>query len=469
MRKTVLLICLFCCVSIQSQTDYSDNWEDFFSYTNVKDFIKVDDVIYAAADNAVFTYNIQTQETQKLSSVKGLSGETTSAIHYNKTYDRLVIGYENGLVEVVDSDGTITISADIVNFSQTGSKRINHIFEHEDKLYLSTPFAIVVYDIERVEFGDTFFIGQNSSEVVVNQTTVLDNTIYAATDNGIFTADITNPNLIDFNFWQQSIATSSFSKITIFENEIYTTSNTSLFKFENGFLTLTRDFSEEIKGIKSSLTTLSVTLDTSAFIFDTSLNQVAEVNQTADFNFNLNNTFSENNIVYLGTTQFGILSTSLNNLTTFTEIHPDGPLDNSPFSIAVQNGNLWVVYGGYNDAYSPNRAEKGFSHFMNNEWINKRFDPNFPVIDLNHITINPEDDQHVYISSMGSTRDVNSVSTGGLLEIKNDEIDVVLIDCPPNFNIVTKNAIVASDAILIPAKPDYLSTLGIDYLQRSLN
>ena len=46
--------------------------------------------------------------------------------------------------------------------------------------------------------------------------------------------------------------------------------------------------------------------------------------------------------------------------------------------------------------------------------------------------------------------------------------DYVLIDCPPNFNIVTKNAIVASDQILIPAKPDYLSTLGIDFLLRSL-
>ncbi len=49
-----------------------------------------------------------------------------------------------------------------------------------------------------------------------------------------------------------------------------------------------------------------------------------------------------------------------------------------------------------------------------------------------------------------------------------DEYDIVLIDCPPNFNIVTKNAIVASEHILIPAKPDYLSTLGIDYLQRSV-
>ena len=47
--------------------------------------------------------------------------------------------------------------------------------------------------------------------------------------------------------------------------------------------------------------------------------------------------------------------------------------------------------------------------------------------------------------------------------------DVVLIDCPPNFNIVTKTAIVASEHVLIPAKADYLSTLGIDYLRRSLH
>ncbi|MEU4773058.1 AAA family ATPase [Micromonospora sp. NPDC023644] len=42
--------------------------------------------------------------------------------------------------------------------------------------------------------------------------------------------------------------------------------------------------------------------------------------------------------------------------------------------------------------------------------------------------------------------------------------DMVLIDCPPNFNVVTQSAIIASDHLLIPAKADYLSTLGIDYL-----
>ncbi|MEJ6486005.1 AAA family ATPase [Nostoc punctiforme UO1] len=58
----------------------------------------------------------------------------------------------------------------------------------------------------------------------------------------------------------------------------------------------------------------------------------------------------------------------------------------------------------------------------------------------------------------------------GLKKLESDSLyDFVLIDCPPNFNIVTKNSIVASDYILIPAKPDYLSTLGIDYLCRNVD
>lgn len=57
----------------------------------------------------------------------------------------------------------------------------------------------------------------------------------------------------------------------------------------------------------------------------------------------------------------------------------------------------------------------------------------------------------------------------GLKVFSEDEYDLLLIDCPPNFNIVTKTAIIASDYILVPARPDYLSTLGIDFLIASLN
>ena len=44
------------------------------------------------------------------------------------------------------------------------------------------------------------------------------------------------------------------------------------------------------------------------------------------------------------------------------------------------------------------------------------------------------------------------------------EYDVVLIDCAPNFGLIAKSAVAASDMLLIPTKPDYLSTNGIDSL-----
>jgi chromosome partitioning protein len=50
-----------------------------------------------------------------------------------------------------------------------------------------------------------------------------------------------------------------------------------------------------------------------------------------------------------------------------------------------------------------------------------------------------------------------------------DEYDVILIDCAPNFTMVTRTGIVASEHILVPARPDYLSTLGMDYLRRKLS
>ncbi len=61
---------------------------------------------------------------------------------------------------------------------------------------------------------------------------------------------------------------------------------------------------------------------------------------------------------------------------------------------------------------------------------------------------------------------VHSRLRQGLESLKDGDYDYVLIDCPPNFNIVTKTAIAASDHLLVPTKPDYLSTLGIEQLTK---
>jgi ligand-binding sensor domain-containing protein len=399
--KKITQILLFLFLSFGwSQVDYSDSWEDYFSYNNVKDFVKTDDNIYAIVDNAIFKYTISTDEVIKISSVNGLSGETTSSIFYSKNFDKIVIGYENGLLEIIDNKGNITIAKDIVNFNYSGNKKINNITQFENNLYLSTSFAIIVYNLESLEFGDTYFIGNQSSELTINEIKIYQNTIFAATENGIYTADVLNQNLIDFNNWNQ-IVPGNFSTIEVLNNSIYATENSNLFKIENSSKTLVKTYPNSISKIKSSEDFLTIATQRNVYINNSNDEEIYSYTTTIanQYYFTLNVAYFETNILYLGTQEFGILKLTNLNSPLFQEIHPDGPVSNLPFSIAVKDNNLWVVYGGYSSAYAPLGKKYGFSHFNGENWINTPYNSEFGVRDLVHITFDPLVENKVYLSS----------------------------------------------------------------------
>ena len=96
--------------------------------------------------------------------------------------------------------------------------------------------------------------------------------------------------------------------------------------------------------------------------------------------------YATGNRSYLGTTSFGILQQGFSE-TNYTEIRPKGPTSNQVFSIAAKNKQLWVVYGGYDGAFTPLGKRLGYSHFNGSAlesgtWINRDYDENFPARDL---------------------------------------------------------------------------------------
>lgn len=420
MKNCIVFIFAFFSLNLFSQTDFSTDWEDFFSYNNVKEIIIEDDLAFALTDNAFFTYNTASKEVVKFSSVQGLSGEATSTFFYSKQYKRLVIGYESGLLEIIDEDGTIKVAADIKNFNQAGSKSINAIAGNGKTLYLATPFAIVEYDVENLEFGDTFFIGNGSSEVAVNDIALNNNKIYAATVNGIFEADATNNTLIDFNNWTQNFSNLSFSKIQIFNNKAYASNGRNLFEVNGSNRTLVKSFNASIKDIKASGSTIFVTAD-KGFLLNTSFVETYSTPTLPSFNYSLSSFLVKNNIAYLATEEFGILKGTLNNV-NYEEIHPEGPLSNDIFAIDVHKKNLWVVYGGFDNTFAPLGFRKGFSHFTGETWLNYPNTLQNPLPDLVHVTIDKSKENSVFISAMGSTTDINSRLTGGLVHVENDVI-----------------------------------------------
>lgn len=412
MKKIIQIFILVFINTVIAQIDYSNSWEDFYSYNNVKDFIKVDTKIYAIVDNAIFTFNTSTGDIAKISSVNGLSGETTTSLYYSKAFDKVIIGYETGLLEIVDNNNTITIAKDIVNFNYSGSKQINDITEYNNKLYLATSFAVIEYDIENLEFGDTFFIGNQSSELAINQLKVYENTIYAATEDGVFTASVDNPNLIDFNNWTPHFS-GNFSAVEVFNNKVYVSSNRTLYTIENNVLVVQKGYPATIRNLKSSKENLTINTQRGVYVND--INNAEIINyktSTTDlYYYDLNTAFFEENTLFLGTSEFGILKSNLQNISNFEEIHPEGPVSNLPFSINVNNNNLWVVYGGYTSSYRPLGKRFGYSHYNGVNWLNTPYSET-NVRDLVHITFDPNNNNKVYLSSWG----------GGMLVVEEDVV-----------------------------------------------
>ncbi|MCK4561605.1 MAG: T9SS type A sorting domain-containing protein, partial [Flavobacteriaceae bacterium] len=172
---------------------------------------------------------------------------------------------------------------------------------------------------------------------------------------------------------------------------------------------------ESIINLNASAELLTITTNTKAYVLNNTLSQIYEAIPTATHDFKLNNAFTEGQNVYLATTTFGILQKIFTDL-DYQEIHPNGPTSNQVFSITAQNNNLWVVYGGYNGAYGPLGKRLGYSHYNgileeDKQWSNVLYDSNFPARDLVNITIDPSEENKVYISSWSN----------GMLVVENDE------------------------------------------------
>jgi chromosome partitioning protein len=63
-----------------------------------------------------------------------------------------------------------------------------------------------------------------------------------------------------------------------------------------------------------------------------------------------------------------------------------------------------------------------------------------------------------YLRVFGRLRDA-------LAQIPSGDYELVLIDCPPSFGMLTRSAIVASQFVVIPARPDELSTVAIEHFK----
>jgi cellulose biosynthesis protein BcsQ len=56
-----------------------------------------------------------------------------------------------------------------------------------------------------------------------------------------------------------------------------------------------------------------------------------------------------------------------------------------------------------------------------------------------------------------------------ILKPVRDEYDFILLDCAPGYNLMTRSALASSDFYILPARPEPLSVVGIQLLERRIS
>jgi ligand-binding sensor domain-containing protein len=408
MKKALLFILLAC--NITAAQDFTDSWEGLFSFTTIVDVEESSTAVYAASENAVFIYDLSSRSFTTLTTVNGLSGDEISQIHYSVDKSVLIIGYQNGLLQIVDQDGEVN---DVVAIKDKqsispGDKKINEFIESGDLIYIATDFGIAIYNLERLEFDDTYFIGDNGVQVPVASIEIFDGFLYAATldaNSGMRRAPIADPFLIDFMNWNQ-INIDVWTEVLTFDNKLFAVTagrflaelNTTSGTFAGTGIRLPR----AIIDAHATSDLITFTSREAIYIYDTTLNQIYLIDAIDGTFYNYTAGIVRDTILYAGTEEAGMIRINIQDQTDFEFIVADGPSRNAAFSISSSPNELWVAYGNHDQLYNPFPLERlGVSHLVIDEgWTNYKPIDVLNIASISSITINPDNTSEVYLNSM---------------------------------------------------------------------
>lgn len=427
--------------------DFSSLWQGYFSYFEVRDVTKGNDKIFAASENAIFSYDIFSNEIKTITTINGLSGESISTITYSEAFNLLIVGYETGLIEIVfDEDSEILSVVDILEKETISPalKKINHFHEDAGLVYISTDYGISVYNLNQLEFGDTYFIGNGGSQIIINQTTTVNGSIYAAcgSNSGIRKASLTNPNLIDFQQWS-TIANGEFAYIQTVGSQLYTVqSNNTIHEIVSDNLNAVFTYPLLPEDVRSVDDNLVVTLLEDVFVYTADFVQVQNASTNETFDTNFTSATIVENAIYIGTQDTGVLKTIEGLPNEYDIILPQGPTSNRAFKIQAGDNVLWVTYGDYTVSFNPSPVrQRGISVLREEEWTNIPFDSLLTARNLSEIAINPFNPNQVFISSFqDGILEMNGNDAVVLLNQENSGLESLILPNAPNFVSIRQTA-----------------------------
>lgn len=428
MRKvfsTLIFIQVFF-MSVFAQNIGIYEWRDHLPYNKGLAIAEVGNEIYCATPFSLFMFDKAYNSLGRLNKVKGLSDVGINAIEYHDGLKTLVVAYSNTNLDLV-IDGTIVNLSDIKRKPILGNKTINRITIIDKYAYLSCGFGIVVVDISKREIKDTYYIGPEGELINVLDITSDGNNLYAATENGIYKAEISNPFLSFYGSWTKltglPLPNAKYNAIRFFGGRLIANQANPLYNDDALYISGTNlntwerfdpTQSSNCYALNVSQSKLIISYEGLVDIRNNDYSRQYLVYLPSQLSVNPSNAIidSKTSEVWIADRKRGLMKVS-NQGWTGQEFAPNGPYSANVYYMDMKGQNLWVAAGGRNATWLNLWMKDGIYSYVDNKWtsFNRTNHPAFDtIVDIVCTAVDPTDNNKVYAGAWGA----------GLLEFNNN-------------------------------------------------
>jgi hypothetical protein len=433
MRLAGFLLALFLFSDLIAQIPAIGQWRDHLPYSSSNDVVHAGTKVYCSNTAAVFYVDLEDNSLNKLSKVNGLAETGINVMGFDPSTSILVIGYNSGNVDLIHTQSNeITNLSDIKRSNIVGDKSIYGVYCVNGKSYLSTGFGIVQLDLTRKEVKETYYLAAGGASVKVNGITIMSDTIFAATEKGIFRAWANHPFLADYNNWTQDLAFPStvvnkdFSNIADFNGQVFAVYDSPLFERDttyryspgSGWTEFVFPAGRDVQGISVTADRIIFAMNYNVFAFDLTLAPVMNIFAYVNGGPQPAHAVFGNNYYWIADKAKGLVRAI--DPWSNTSIYPGGPYSTGAWQIAVSEGDLWIAPGTVFGSAWLNSYNGDLVSGRNDEtWYTKENITNTSglgidsLFDIVTIAIDPNNENHVYAGSM---------SFDGVIEILDNQI-----------------------------------------------
>lgn len=212
--KRFLLAAAWLCAGLWAAAQTVGEWKVYPSYWQATRNILADDRVYSLCDGNLLIYYPEDDEVQTLDCMNGLNGVHIACMAYSEEAARLVLVYDDGGIDLLSNDGTVTYLPDLRDKAMAG-KEMHSVSVYGQMAYLCTGFGMVELDMAEAVFRNTYRLGLN-----VNAMATDGDHFFLTTTGGVYAADRSD-NLFQTDNWKR-INTSRFQEVYCLNGRLVT-------------------------------------------------------------------------------------------------------------------------------------------------------------------------------------------------------------------------------------------------------